>query len=57
MNLIFIEFISVQLSHNSKSLCIFSGLISTTKRRLDRERQDEHILEVSSVFIHDSLPL
>lgn len=25
----------------------FSGLITTTKRKLDREKQDEHILEVS----------
>lgn len=27
-------------------LCLFAGLVTTTSRRLDREKQDEHILEV-----------
>ena len=27
-------------------VCVFVGLITTTSRRLDREKQSEHILEV-----------
>lgn len=29
---------------------IFTGLITTTSRRLDREQQGEHILEVNNFF-------
>lgn len=29
---------------------IFTGLITTTSRKLDREQQGEHILEVNNFF-------
>lgn len=32
---------------------VFAGLVTTTSRKLDREQQDEHILEVKTFrYIH-----
>ena len=34
------------------SPCLFSaGLITTTERKLDREKQEEHVLEVRNILV------
>ena len=44
----------VDVTSSCAFVCMLPGLISTTSRTLDREKQEEHILEVSNTHTHSA---